>query len=129
MSEDRCKEVLGEPDKRYLTDKNCKRLQFNSSMLELSFEPSNELRLGWIEVRSSVARLNGTEIIGMSQQEACDIANYLFGEKPISEDYGSFISTTYEDHWVELQFEFGLLRSINLGVLFDENDDPVWPDL
>ncbi|NET10887.1 MAG: hypothetical protein F6K16_40620 [Symploca sp. SIO2B6] len=43
------------------------------------------------------------------------------------ENYGSFDTAFYQEEWIELYFEFGRLRSINFGVLYDEDDNPLWP--
>ncbi|AJQ96571.1 hypothetical Protein YC6258_04539 [Gynuella sunshinyii YC6258] len=43
------------------------------------------------------------------------------------EDYGSFLSVTYEENWVELQFEFGCLSRICIGNLYDDGNNPKWP--
>ena len=119
--------LLGNPDKTYLTDEGCKRLQFNSLRLELSFEPENENRLGWIEIHDPDSSLGGRNLIGASQDEALAFVTEFLGGDPEIEDFGSFLSASYEGHWVELQCQFGILDCINLGVPFDESDQPIWP--
>ena len=120
--------LLGQPDKIYITDSECRRLQYNKLLLELSFEPENENRLGWIEVHHPDAILNQRKIMGISQNMALDFVSKLLNETPQIEDYGFSAYVLYEENWVELQFQFDLLRSINIGVLYDENDLPIWPD-
>ena len=119
---------LGSPDKVYTTDSGCKRLQFNKLQIELSFEPDNNSLLGWLEVHDSNAILFGKNIIGKEQNEVLNFVTDKLKEKPEIEDYGSFISATYETEWLELQFEFGALKSINLGVKYNDNDTPQWPN-
>lgn len=120
--------LLGNPDKVYTTESNCKRLQFNKLQIELSFEPDNSNLLGWLEVHHPNASLFGEHLIGKDQNEVLNFVTDKLNEKPEIEDYGSFISATYSTDWVELQFEFGALKSINLGVKYDDNDTPEWPN-
>jgi len=119
--------ILGSPDKTYKTDEGCRRLQFNLLRIELSFEPENEYRLGWIEVHDPKLLLGGRKILGATQKEVLEFVTELLGEQPEIEDYGSFLSASYDEHWVELQFQFGSLCCVNFGVLYDDLDSPKWP--
>ena len=128
VTEQEAIELLGTPDKGYTTDGDCKRLQFNKLQIELSFEPDNNNLLGWLEVHDPNAELFGKKLIGIKQSEVLKFVTNRLNEKPETEDYGSFISVTYETKWIELQFEFGILKSINLGVMYDDSDTPQWPN-
>jgi len=119
--------LLGEPDKIYFTDADCKRVQYNVLQLEFSFEPENENRFGWVEVYNSNATLFGKQLIGTSENDVIEFLTSQLDTKPTYEDYGSFVSYTYDNEWLELQFEFGRLRNINFGVLYSDKDAPVWP--
>lgn len=127
ISEAEAYEYLGKPDKIYITDFGCKQLQFYNRRLELSFEGDNDNLLGWIEVHHSDAMLFGVKVIGMMQKQVLDLVSNHLCEQPELEDHGSFVSIFYENHWLELQFEFGCLRCINIGVLYDESGEPKWP--
>lgn len=127
ITESEAIDVLGSPDKTYITDEGCKRLQFNLLRIELSFEPENENRLGWIEVHNPELLLGGRKLIGTQQQEVLNFVSELLNESPEIEDYGSFLSVSYDEHWVELQFQFGCLDCINVGVSYDESENPKWP--
>ncbi|WP_444942909.1 hypothetical protein ACJJIK_12355 [Microbulbifer sp. ZKSA006] len=119
--------LLGQPDKTYRTDEGSKRLQFNRLRLELSFEPENEDRLGWIEIHNPELSLGGRKIIGASQKSALTYVTKFLGEQPELEDFGSFVSVSYDQHWLELQIQFGHLDCVNVGVLYDEAESPRWP--
>lgn len=98
-------------------------------MLELSFEPENENLLGWIEVHHSQGTLFGYQLIGHSRQNVLDLLAKELENPPECEDYGSFNTAFYEDQWLELNFEFGRLKNINFGVLYGEDDEPLWPNV
>jgi len=118
---------LGEPDKAYFTDGECKRLQYNKLLLELSLEPDNDNRLGWLEVHNPEVELFGSKLIGKSFAQVEVILKDKLSESQTIEDYGSFISVTYDDLWLELNFEFDRLTNINFGVLYGDNDTVLWP--
>ena len=119
--------LLGKPDKTYTTAEGCKRLQFNQLRLELSFEPENANRLGWIEIHNPETLWHGCKLFGASQQEVLEFATGLLDEQPVLEDYGSFLSVSYDEHWVELQFQFGSMDCINVGLPYDAAGNPKWP--
>ncbi|WP_444924734.1 hypothetical protein ACJJH9_06900 [Microbulbifer sp. DLAB2-AF] len=119
--------LLGRPNKAYRTDEGCKRLQFNILSLELSFEPDNEDRLSWIEIHNPELSLAGKKLIGVSQNKALAYVTEFLKEQAEFEDYGSFISASYDKHWLELQFQFGRLDCVNVGVLYDDVESPIWP--
>ncbi len=119
--------ILVNQTKYMCTDFDCKRLQFYTRRIELSFEADDGNLLGWMEIYHPDAVLFGVKVIGMMQKQVLDLVSKHLREKPELEDHGSFISVFYEDSWLELQFEFGSLHSIHLGVLYDESDEPIWP--
>ena len=119
--------ILGDPDKVYFTDSDCKRLQYNELLIELSLEPDNENRLGWLEVHNPEVELFGSKVLGKSFAEIDKLLKAKLVESPTVDDYGSFISVNYHDQWLELHFEFDRLTNINFGVLYSENDTVLWP--
>ena len=126
LTESETESKLGEPNKSFLSDFDCKRTQYFNHLLELSFEPENDNRLGWIEVHKPECELFGRKLIGIGQEEVLKFVGENCNEVPEIEDYGSMVSVTFHSIWLELQFEFGKCSNINLGVLYDENDNPVW---
>ena len=119
--------ALGVPDKIFFTDSENKRLQFNQLLIELTFEIDNDNRLGWIEVYNKSAALFGYQLIGKPMAEVLSIIKTELDSEPSVDDYGSFISVTFEKEWLELQFKFNNLTNINFGVLYSDNDQPIWP--
>ena len=120
-------EILGEPDKAFETDEDCERLQFNDELIELSFEPDNDGLLGWIEVHNPDAELFGMKLLGKNKSDVLALLNAHLDYSPETDDYGSMESLSYDDHWLELQFEFNRLNCINFGVMYDESESPIWP--
>ena len=128
VSESEAIEILGAPDKSFILEGECKRVQFNRLFLELSFEPENENRLGWLEVHNTSATLFKAKIIGLAQSLVLSLISDNIAEAPEVEDYGSFISYFYSENLLELQFQFGVLKCVNLGVPYNEEGFPIWPN-
>ena len=127
LTEQQAITVLGKPDKSYFTDEENKRLQFNNLLIELSFETENDYRLGWIEVHNPNVTILGHRLIGKAMSDVLSILRAGLEAEPKVDDYGSFVSVTFEEEWLELQFSFNNLTNINFGVLYGKTDEPVWP--
>ena len=120
--------VLGSPDKRYRTDSEALRLQYFGLRLEFSIEPDNGDRYGWVEVHSPEATLFGHCVVGEPIAQVFSLISEALGEEPEHEDYGSLETFFYPRNWVELQVEFGRVVSVNCGVVYDDADEPQWPN-
>jgi hypothetical protein len=118
---------LGKPDKVTIDEYGNRELFFNSYKLVLKIEIENQNRLGWIEVHNSQAEF---ENINPWATEKNVLINLLCSQVTNSyefEDYGFMESYFFPNYWLELQFEFNELVSINFGVIYDENYKPIWP--
>jgi hypothetical protein len=129
FTESKVKEILGLEDKLYLTDLGCRRLQFYNEMLELSFEPDNDGLLGWIEVHNPEAILFKQKLLGQTKDKVLELLVAKLGQPSGYDDYGSFDTAFYEEQWLELHFHFGRLTNLNIGVLYGEDNEILWPTL
>lgn len=127
MSEQDVMSLWGLPDKKYTDEFGDIYAQYFPQQYVLKFEKDNDNRLGWIEVYNTEVRLLGELPWRKRQNEIVQTVASMLDEQPEMEDYGSFESVAFKKSWLELQFELGRLRCVNFGVLFDANDEPVWP--
>jgi hypothetical protein len=118
---------IGFTNKSYLTDSDAREVQYFTLRLVLKFEPGNDGRLGWIEVHNRDSVVFGKSPWLLARAELIELFVGALGEPPELEDYSSFESVNFPSNWVELQFQFGELSCINLGVQYDDNDSPIWP--
>ncbi|WP_020474760.1 hypothetical protein [Zavarzinella formosa] len=118
---------LGTPDKRYQTDAGVERLQYFELRVEFAIEPENGHRFGWAEVRHPDATLFGERVLGEPVTAVIRRVTAGLGEAPEHETLGSLETYFYPRNWVELSVRFGRAESVNLGVMYDENDEPQWP--
>jgi hypothetical protein len=120
--------ALGPPDKVYTTDSGVRRLQYFGPQIEFALEPENGDRFGWAEVHSPAALWYGRRVVGEPAADIVPEVAAALGEQPEHTDYGSAESYFFNRSWVELRVEFGRVVSVNLGVVYGEDDEPQWPN-
>ena len=108
---------LGMPDKAYLTDSNSSRLQYHELRVELAFEPNDGNRLRWMTIHNPDAELFDRKLIGHREIEVLNFLSMQIDEEPRVEDYGALLCVTYPSYRLELQFQFGRLSCINIGIV------------
>lgn len=128
MYEEDATGAWGPPDKRYTDEYGDVFSQFHTRQTVLKFEKENEYRLGWIEVYNATVSIFGQLPWQQPPAHLIRTAASTLNEQPEIEDYGAFESVTFTRSWLEMQFELGRLRCINFGVLFDDDDQPIWPN-
>ncbi|MDG9670087.1 hypothetical protein ONV78_20290 [Hahella sp. CR1] len=120
--------LLGAPDKEHVNDYNDVFLHYHEKQLALRFDHDSDLRLSWIDCHNPKAVLFGQSLIGEPQGEVLKVVQSHHAGKSEVDEFLSFESHTYHDIWTEFQFNDGRLTNINLGYVFDEDHEPVWPE-
>jgi len=118
---------IGEPDKKYNSDNGDIYYEYHELHICLKFEKNLSNRLGWVEIKNKKSKLLGVDIWNFKK---CDLIKFL--EKKLKlehsfEDYGSLESISFDEVWLEIQYEMGKITSVNIGVMLDENDQAIWP--
>jgi hypothetical protein len=128
MDEDELINLLGTPDKIVVADdQESKDLYYYNLKLGLKIEPLNDKRLGWIEIRNKEARWGNINPWRLDCEVLLELIGKSLGENFELDDYGHMESYSFNKNWVELQYQFGELSSFNFGVLYGEDDEPLWP--
>ncbi len=120
-------EIHGKPNKKYIDEYGDIFLKYNSMETTLKFEHENEFRLSWIETSNIKMKILDFSPWKILKADLLPKLTELLSEPPQMEDYGSFESVTYNNSWMEFQFEYGLLKQINFGVLLDSDSKAKWP--
>jgi hypothetical protein len=108
-------------------DLETRDLQYFSLKLVLKIEIDNDSKMGWIEVHNKSIFFPWCDPWSTKKNELLKSLVSKLGEEPEIDDYGHMESYTFAEHWVELQFELGELSCINFGVLYGDDDQPLWP--
>jgi hypothetical protein len=119
--------MLGKPDKIDVSDSDNRRLMYYDLKLVLQIEPMNYDRLGWIRVHNKQATWNSINPWIMKCEVLLEMLSQFLGEEYEQEDYGHMESFSFYQNWVELQYELGELTAFNIGVLYGDDDEPIWP--
>ena len=127
LSKNEIKLLLGQPDKEYSDDYEDIFFLYNNIKTSFKFEKENNYKLGWLETSNIETKLLGLNPWLHEKEELVNILSGLLSEKPEIEDYRSFESVTFNNSWLELQFEYNQLKHLNIGVLFDDKDNTIWP--
>jgi hypothetical protein len=127
MTEDDVVKALGSPDKIVVSEFGCRDLIFNLSKLVLKIEPENDVRLGWMEVHNKRARWADINPWTIERDALLELLTTQLDEPYELDDYGTMESYSFNESWVELQYEFNELSSFNFGVRYGANDEPLWP--
>jgi len=127
MTETEVRLVFGAPDKVYEGD-GVKHLHFNEIRSDLWIDLEDHQRFEWVACANPEALVFGRSAVGRPLDEVLEFVAAELEDTEIEfEDFGSFESHTFSEHWFEFQAEFGVVTCVSLGNLFDENDEPIWP--
>jgi len=121
-------EAMGVPDRDYIDDDGDRCLCYDRLGLVLRFEEVHCGRLGWIMVLNPEATIRGRRAIGIRFSEIESFLDAEFVEAKDYQDFGYWCSTTWVASWLEVQYALGWVQQINLGVCFDDADEPLWPE-
>ncbi len=115
--------ILGTPDKEFEDDDANKILLFNDKKMRLTFYEDEGFKLGYII--SSNEELTFLDKI-IINSDVLEFKNHLI-EKGIkqweTEDFDSTENHFNESNWLTLQSEFGKIIRVEIGAVFNENDE------
>ncbi|MFL9837535.1 hypothetical protein ABS768_08505 [Flavobacterium sp. ST-75] len=126
MKQQDVKAIYGEPDREYKDDEENIIYVYNKEKFRLTFYSDEDFRLGYIISPNPDLELFSKKIIG---QKWGDVAAVLKENKITSFEKEPFdITDNYfnEDNWVIFQVEFDEVDTLELGAVFDKNDEFDW---
>lgn len=139
ITRDFLKTELGEPDEidKYSYSNSdidlTETWHYDGLELSVSFDEENEWRLSSIAVSAPEYTLKGKKLIGMTQNELMkELHNLNLGHLEL-EDWSSEESPDHkvissEAFGINFWMEDGELSEIQWNPIYDEEDEPVWPD-
>ena len=116
--------IQGQSNKKYTDEFGDIYVKYNSLEMTFKFEKEHDYKLGWIETSNIKTKLLDFSPWKTQKEILIPKLNEILSDTPEVEDYGSFESVTYNNSWLEFQFEYGNLKQINFGVLFDKQNNP-----
>jgi len=119
---------LGVPTKDSRDEFEDRFMCYHGKGIAVRFEDGNDNRVGWIIVSNPSVTLYGIQPIGMDIDTVINHLEQHLNEKIDIDDFDDSTSRTFEDSWVEVQETLGFVQQINIGVPYDDKDNPLWPE-
>ena len=129
MSQEEVKYIAGEPDKvTEIEECGWRVYDFNDLLIKTKFDKNEDYKMDRIEVLNPEVLVFNQKIINKRKSEILDLLE-LNGYCEIEEeDYDLFDTILCEEIWMDFSFEFGRLKSVEIGPLFDNGDKKIWPE-
>ena len=127
MSRDTIRGILGDPElvspDDYGDNDLTEAWYYQSRGFSLHFNSNSEWRLICIEVDAPSTQMAGRLIIGLSRTALVTLLTNQGLSWDEQEDGLITVDTWSMNFWLE----DGVLTSVQLGVLFDDDDNEIWP--
>lgn len=118
--------IYGKPNKQYEDEENNIVYVYNIHKMRLTFYEEEDLQLGYITSTNEALELFDTKIIGKSWSE---IQNILKNNK-LSDFETEVVDGTenyfFEDNWLFVNVDYDLVFKIELGAVFNTQDEFDW---
>ncbi|NHN27801.1 hypothetical protein FIA58_019155 [Flavobacterium jejuense] len=126
MKQKEVEEIYGKPSKQYEDEEDNVVYVYNDHKMRLTFYEEEELRLGYITSSNDQLELFDSKVIGKSWDE---IQNLLVQNK-LSNFETEIVDGTenyfFEDNWLFVNVDYGLVFKIELGAVFNNQDEFDW---
>ena len=118
--------LYGKPNKHFLDEDQNTIYLYNEKKLRLTFYEDEDFKLGYIITSNPNATFLDQKIIGSNTKNLVEV----FISKGIKqweiEDFDSTENHFNETNWLTLQSEFETVIRIEIGAIFDDNDEMVF---
>ncbi len=115
--------LYGEPDKEYSDEENNKIFLYNKEKLRLTFYEDENFKLGYLICSNENLVFLNLKVI---HANVTDFKNELISKGIVkweNEDFDLTENHFNESNWFTLQVEFGTIIRIEIGAVFNENDE------
>lgn len=126
MKQNDVKAIYGEPDREYKDDEDNVIYVYNDKKMRLTFYQDEELKLGYIISSHPDLELFSQKIIG---EKWTDVAALMKENKIATfekEPYDITDNYFNEDNWVIFQVEFEEVNTVEVGAVFNKDDEFDW---
>jgi hypothetical protein len=118
--------MYGKPNKQYNDDEDNIVYVYNEHKMRLTFYDEEELRLGYITSTNNQLELFDSKIIGKPWSEIQNLLN----QNKLSDFETEVVDGTenyfFEDNWLFINVDYDLVFKIELGAVFNNQDEFDW---
>jgi hypothetical protein len=126
MKQDNVEALYGKADFKYFDEDENIILAYNSLQSRLTFYADEDFRLGYITSVSKDLSFFGAKIIGKSKDEVISVFKSNKIEKWETEILDGVEMLFNEDNWVFLHFDYNQLIKVEIGAVFNSQDEFDW---
>ena len=126
MKQDNVESIYGKPDFKYFDEEKNIILGYNSLQSRLTFYADEDFRLGYLTSVSENLSFFGTKIIGKTKDEVFSVFKSNKIEKWEKEIEDGVEMLFNEDHWIFLHFDYNQLIKVEIGAVFNNQDEFDW---
>lgn len=118
--------IYGKPNKQYNDEEDNIVYVYNDHKMRLTFYDEEELRLGYITSTNNELELFDSKIIGKPWSEIQNLLN----QNKLSDFETEVVDGTenyfFEDNWLFVNVDYDLVFKIELGAVFNNQDEFDW---
>lgn len=118
--------IYGKPSMKYNDDEENIVYVYNALKIRLTFYEEEEMRLGYITSTNVNLELFGSKIIGKEWNEVKSVLE----EKKLIQFETEIVDGTenyfFENNWLFLNVDYGLIFKIEIGAIFTNEDEFDW---
>lgn len=126
MKQNDVKALYGEPDREYKDDEENIIYVYNDRKMRLTFYEDEDLRLGYIISSHPDLELFSHKVIGKKWAEVASLMKDNKVNSFEKEPYDITDNYFNEDNWVIFQVEFEEVNTLEVGAVFNSNDEFDW---
>lgn len=118
--------VFGKPDKQFTDEDRNIIYLYNEHKVRLTFYEDEEFRLGYIVISDPQSTLYDKKVIGRKPKEIQEeLPQKEFKTWEVAEEDG-VVSYFNEDNWLMLIAEYDEIIKVEIGAIFNKNDEFDW---
>ena len=115
--------IYGAPDREFDDEENNKIFLYNDLKLRLTFYEDEDYKLGYFICAHDELTFLNLNITGVNVTDLISKLENKGITKWENEDFDSITNYFNESNWLTLQAEFGLVNRVEIGAIFDNNDE------
>lgn len=126
MKQNNVEQIYGKADFQFFDEDENVVLVYNKLKAKLTFYVDEDFKLGYITTSNSELTFFGTNVLGKSKSEVLELFKTNKIEKWETEIVEGEEMLFNEDNWVFLYFDYNELIKIEIGAVFNNQDEFDW---
>ena len=126
MKQNNVEQIYGKADFQFFDEDENVVLVYYKLKVKLTFYADEDFKLGYITTSNAELTFFGTTVLGKSKSEVLELFKANKIEKWETEIVEGEEMLFNEDHWIFLYFDYNELIKIEIGAVFNNQDEFDW---